>query len=132
VTWWPGDSTLGESMKFGFYCFILILVAGYSYGCQTTPKTHPAVSQESTQEVTSAVGSVTEALSGQVMTDEQARQTIRAIQKDKEGQSALRSIADAMDVKKTGVKYCPVDGKHFSTDLDECPEHKVKLQELVE
>jgi hypothetical protein len=97
-------------------------------GCQSAPKKQP----ESTQEILEAVGSMTGALTGQTMTDDQARKTIAAIQKDKEGQSALRSIAGAMDVTKTGIKYCPVDGQRFSADLDECPEHKVKLKDLVE
>ena len=72
------------------------------------------------------------ALSGQELTDEQKKKLVSDIRKDKEAQSALRSIAGAMDMKQAAIKYCPVDGKRFSPDHDICPVHKVKLEELAD
>lgn len=101
-------------------------------GCQTAPSKNAVSSKESGKDVADAVGQVAGALSGQDLTDEQKRKLIKDIQKDKEAQSALKSIAGAMDIKQAAVKYCPVDGKRYSPDLDTCPVHKVKLEELVD
>ena len=45
----------------------------------------------------------------------------------KEVVSVLHSVGRSFDIRDTGVKYCPVDGKHFSSRVNVCPEHKVKL-----
>ena len=45
----------------------------------------------------------------------------------KEVVSVLHSVGRSFDIRDTGVKYCPVDGKHFSSRVNICPEHKVKL-----
>ena len=100
-------------------------------GCQTTPK--KAVSpSESRQEAVSAIGSVAGAWTGKEVTDEEARRVVQNIQKDKEGQSAIQSIGGGMSATGAVIKFCPVDGKHFSADLEFCPEHHVKLKEVVE
>ena len=109
-----------------------MILCVFLVGCQTTPKKDLSRPQESAQEVLGAVGSVTGALTGQEMTSEETRRVMENLQKDKEGQSAMRSISGAMDVKRSGIRYCPVDGKRFSADLVECPEHKIKLKDLVE
>lgn len=111
---------------------IVVLLFSALAGCVTTPsKKGPAVA-ESSKDVLNAVGQVADALSGQSLSDEQKKKLIKDIQKDKEAQSALRSIADGMDVKKTVVKYCPVDGKRYSVDQEVCPEHHVRLETLVD
>jgi hypothetical protein len=113
------------------YCaclFLSIILAG----CQTAPGKSAVSSKESGRDVADAVGQVAGALSGQDLTDEQKKKLVNDIRKDKEAQSALRSIAGAMDIKQAAVKYCPVDGKRFSPDHDICPVHKVKLEELVD
>ena len=89
-------------------------------------------SKGSNKDVASAIGNVADALAGQPLTDEQKRKLTKDIQKDKDAQSALRSIAGAMDIKQVAVKYCPVDGQRFSAALQICPVHKVKLNELVD
>ncbi len=95
-------------------------------GCQSVPKNGP----ESDQEALEAVGSATEALTGKQLTDEEKRQLLRDLQKDEDAQSAMKSISGALDVKQTGIKYCPVDGRRFSADVVDCPDHKVQLKEL--
>ena len=42
--------------------------------------------------------------------------------------SAVKAVNAAFNVEDTGVKYCPVDGKRYSSRLEYCPDHKdVKL-----
>jgi hypothetical protein len=97
-------------------------------GCQSVPKSGP----ESDQETLQAVGSATEALTGKQLTEEEKRQLLRDLQKDEDAQSAMKSISGALDVKQTGIKYCPVDGRRFSADVIDCPDHKVQLKELTD
>lgn len=101
-------------------------------GCQTTSTRKTSQAKESNKEMLNAVGQVAGALAGQELTDAQKKKLVRDVQKDKDAQSALRSIAGAMDIKQATVKYCPVDGKRYSHDLSICPVHKITLQELVD
>jgi hypothetical protein len=111
---------------------ISIIASLMVFGCQTAPARKTSHARESSKEMLNAVGEVAGVLAGQELTDEQKKKLVRDIQKDKDAQSALRAISGAMDIKQTAVKYCPVDGKRYSHDLQICPEHKVKLQELVD
>lgn len=97
------------------------------FGCQTLPSKN-----ESSEEIIRAVGSMTGALAGKEMSDQEARHLVQNLQKDKEARSAIESISGALDIKQTGIKYCPTDGKRFNSDVINCPEHKVKLTELVD
>jgi hypothetical protein len=105
------------------------MLVGLLAGCQTT---HPKNGQDrqTTQETLDAVGSVTGALTGKELSEEEKRKMVRDLKNDKEAQSAMRSISGALDVKQTGIKYCPIDGQRFSADMEICPVHKVKLKEL--
>ena len=96
------------------------------FGCQTAPKQKI----ESTQEVVSALGSVTEGLTNQNLSEEDLKKLAVAAQKDPKTQSALRSVNQALSVEQTGIKYCPVDGQRFSANVIDCPIHKVKLKDL--
>ncbi len=111
---------------------ISIIASLMVVGCQTAPARKTSHAKESNKEMLNAVGEVAGVLAGQELTDEQKKKFVRDIQKDKDAQSALRSIAGAMDIKQAAVKYCPVDGKRYSHDLQICPVHKVELQELVD
>ena len=112
-----------------FVWFILCLVVA---GCQTASNKKNVPFKESNKDVANAISNVADVLAGQPLTDEQKRKFTKDIQKDKDTQSALRSIAGAMDVKQAVVKYCPVDGQRYSADLQICPVHKIKLKELVD
>ena len=113
-------------------CLIWFFLCLVIAGCQTAPARKTSHARESTKEMLNAVGHVADELAGQELTNEQKKKLLRDIQKDKDAQSALRSIQGAMDIKQAAVKYCPVDGKRYSCDLQICPVHKVKLQELVD
>jgi hypothetical protein len=116
-------------MRRSFFLAVTIL-AVLATGCQTTrPKT---VHEPSEQEAMDAVGTVTGALTGKELTEAEKRKAVRDLRKDKEAQSAMRSISGALEVKQTGIKYCPVDGQRFAAELEMCPIHKVKLKELTD
>ncbi len=44
-----------------------------------------------------------------------------------EAVSVLGPVRESFNIRDTGVKYCPVDGKRFSSRLDRCLEHETKL-----
>ena len=52
-------------------------------------------------------------------------------QKD-DASSAIRAVAEGMVVTQKSIKYCPVDGKRFSSQVENCPEHNVPLKFLEE
>ena len=52
-------------------------------------------------------------------------------QKD-EASSAIKAVAEGMVVTQKNIKYCPVDGKRFSSQVESCPEHNVLLKSLEE
>ena len=54
------------------------------------------------------------------------------IQKDKQAQSAIESVTDAMISNRAAVHYCPVDGERFSPRVKICPTHNVPLKEVEE
>lgn len=50
------------------------------------------------------------------------------IQRDPQARSAVTAVNSSFSIQDSGVKYCPVDGKRYSSRLEVCPEHKgVKL-----
>ena len=108
-----------------------VIVSVLLVGCQTASTQKAAHLKESNKEILGAVSQVAGALTGQELTDEQKKKLAQDIQNDKDAQTALRSIAGAMNIKQTTVKYCPVDGKRYSADLQLCPVHKIKLEQLV-
>lgn len=52
------------------------------------------------------------------------------IQKDKQAQSAIESVTEAMSSQRIMVYYCPVDGERFSSRVKVCPTHHVPLKEV--
>jgi len=97
-------------------------------GCQTARPTD----RETTQETLDAVGQVAGALSGKELTEAEKRRIVQDLKNDKEAQSAMKSISGALEVRQIGIKYCPVDGKRFGIEVEECPVHKIKLKELTD
>jgi hypothetical protein len=113
-------------------CFAALLVFLSAAGCQTVPDRNSLPVLGSKKEMAQAVGQVADALTGQELTEEQKRKLTKDIQSDKDTQSALNVIADAMDLKKVVIKYCPVDGQRYNPSVETCPVHKVKLEELTD
>ena len=108
------------------YLFLIFLL-----GCQTAPpKSAAAEKAESSKEVVSALGAVTEGLTNQDLSEKDLRNLAASAQKDPQTRSALQSVNQALGARQAGVKYCPQDGERFSADLLECPTHHVKLKDL--
>ena len=97
-------------------------------GCQTAPKAPVNQKVESVQDVLSAVGTVAQGITNQPMTGQDIKNLAAQVQKDPQAQSALKAVNTSFNIQDTGVKYCPKDGKRFSSRLEYCPEHKVKLK----
>ena len=87
---------------------------------------------ETPQDVVSALEKVAGSLSGKELNEKEIKNLSTDIRANKETQSALQSITSALGQERFGVKYCPVDGKHFSSRVMVCPEHNVKLKEVEE
>ncbi len=98
-------------------------------GCQTVPSQSSAKG-ESNKEVISALGSVTEGLTNQKVSDKDLKNLAIQIQKDPQAKSALESINQALSVQQTGIKYCPVNGKRYSHRFKVCPVHGVELKNV--
>lgn len=105
--------------------FLFISVLLFAYGCQTAPK--QKIAGESTQEVVSALGAVTQGLTNKDISQEDLKRLAVQVQRDPQAKSALEAVNASFNVKDTGVKYCPVDGKRYSSRLEFCPDHKTKL-----
>lgn len=52
------------------------------------------------------------------------------IRTDKEAQSAVGAISEAVTGMGSTVKYCPVTGKRYSPRIEVCPVHGVALEEV--
>lgn len=113
-------------MRYGVFLALMAFT-----GCQGAEVRKHTPSTNS-KEALSAVGHVADALAGQSLSDVQKKKLTSDIQKDKQVRSALKSIADSMDVKKAVVKYCPVDGQRYSVDQTVCPVHHVTLETLTD
>ena len=103
--------------------FILILVVAFS-GCQTAPTTK----SETSKEIISAVGTVTTGLTNKKLSEQDLKALAVEVQKDPQAKSAVEAVNTSFKVQDTSVKYCPVDGERFSSRLELCPRHQVKLK----
>ena len=110
-------------MRIFFVLVVLICVAG----CSTMSSQQKREVLRKEQEATSALKAVAGGLSGTEVKDEDLKNLAQRMQKDKEAQSAVKTLTNTVASSEVAVKYCPVDGKRFSGRLMECPEHHVKL-----
>ena len=104
-----------------------ILVLGMFIGCQTAGRPPAGKAHESTKDVVSALGAVTKGLTNANISESDLKRLAQQVQKDPQAKSAVTAVNASFNVQDTGVKYCPIDGKRFSSRLEECPDHKVKL-----
>ncbi len=97
-------------------------------GCQTATLKKSA--GETTPDIISAVGSMTEGLTNQDISQEDLRRVAKQAQQDPSVQQAIESVNNAMQATQTGIKYCPLDGKRFSHRLSTCPHCGATLKDL--
>ncbi len=100
---------------------LILVVVMLAAGCQRADK------RDAPADDVSAMTSMTQGLTNQPITEENLKKLARQVGKDPQAQSALKSINTALSAQHT-VKYCPVDGQRFSTDVLECPVHRVQLK----
>ena len=89
--------------------YLLLLSMVFCFGCQSVPRKDA--------DTTVIVGG----------TQVDLKTLAAQLRKDPQAQSAVTAVNSSFGIEDTGVKYCPVDGKHYSSRLDVCPVHKVKL-----
>jgi len=105
---------------------LVTLLVLFLIGCQTTSRGQD--SKEVTEDVGEILTAVVGALSGKTLSEEEIRTLKKQIRSDEDAQSAIQAIADSVGRKATHVKYCPVTGRRYASQLEICPEHQVKLE----
>ncbi len=111
---------------------LLTFCIGCSSALRSSSKksTNESQSQEKKSEVTSAIKSVVQSLSQEEMSPEDLKGLTKQIREDKETQTAVQSISEAMQGGQDFVKYCPIDGQRFHSKFETCPTHNVLLQAI--
>lgn len=118
-------------MKKNFFIFGCLIVSGLLVGCSTMGQNrHSAAPDASQKDAVSAIQSVTGAVSGKPLTQEEMKNLTHDLRKDKEARSAVQAITDSMNPSENVVKYCPVDGERYSSKFTVCPVHNVPLKEV--
>ena len=103
---------------------VLILPA-----CATRGPVAPA--KETPRERVEALQDVVEAFSGEEIPEQDLRDLARKVRSDEETRSAVEAVSGALSGEVV-IKYCPVDGKRFSAEMKECPDHHVPLMIVEE
>jgi len=116
------DENYQMIFKYSLVTFLVLFLLG----CQTTSQVKN--SKEDAKDVREAISTVVGALSGKPLSEEDLNSLEKQVQTDKEAQSAIQAIADSVGGKATHVKYCPVTGKRYASNLEICPEHQVQLE----
>ena len=115
-----------------FFILILFSIFG-TLGCSVSKNRSAILSNQNltiNQEVKSSLKSVAGSLAGHELKEQEFNDISRKIQNDKETQTAIQSVTDALSGQTKVVKYCPIDGKRFSEKFEKCPEHGVTLKEI--
>ncbi|MBI5150171.1 MAG: hypothetical protein HZA28_05320 [Candidatus Omnitrophica bacterium] len=110
---------------------ILFLITAVGLGgCRTLPSSN--LEQETPREVRDAVVSVSGAMAGHPLSEEEARRLERQVVTDPGAQSAIKAITSSASAGPAEVKakYCPVGGEHYAPNLKVCPVHNVPLKEV--
>lgn len=121
----------GVNSWFRFLCLSEILLV--AAGCASLPERKvdgDPQKTESRDDIEKSLQSVTGALSGQNVSEEDLRALSRDVQKDPSTRSAVEAVTGAVSGQSAAVRYCPVDGKRFSPTLKFCPEHGVELKDV--
>ncbi len=109
-------------------CVIFLCLLVFVMGCKTLVKTPLQNDEESIGDVTTAVGSIAEAISGQDLTQEELDDFEKRLMHDKETQEVVGVITQTISSDQPIAKYCPVTGKRYAAKFDRCPEHNVELK----
>ena len=108
--------------------FCVMILLSCVTGCQTMSRRRHSL--ETGGDGRRALVSMTEALAGRALSEEEIRHLEQQIKTDKEAQTAIQSIADAVVGQQARAKYCPAGGEHYAPHLAVCPLHKVPLKTM--
>ena len=110
--------------------FFVSVLASMIAGCASTLKKGSAGTADvfaQRENAVQAIKTVSEALSGKKLSNEDAVNLTKSIVKDKGARSAIEEIGNAVVPGRVRVKYSPATGKRYSADMEYCPETGVKL-----
>lgn len=105
---------------FGFICVVLL------NGCVTTDKKK---SVSSRQDVEASIEAVVEAVSGQDISPDEMQKLKKQIRKDPQTRQSIQTISEVYTGSHI-IKFCPVDGRRYSSSIINCPDHEVELEIL--
>ncbi len=108
---------------------VLVCSALLFPACATQKTAAPRA--ETPREQVEALQDVVTAVSGEEVTEQDLRNLAREARTDEGTRSAVEAVSGAMTGEVT-VKYCPVDGKRYSAQMQECPVHHVPLKTVEE
>lgn len=109
-----------------FRNYLVAILVLFLFGCQTTQQDRDLKrNKENLGEILSAVSG---ALSGRQLSEEELHNLEKQIRTDVDAQSAVQAITDSVGGKVPQVKYCPVTGKRYASNLEICPEHQILLE----
>ena len=94
-------------------------------GCQSVPRSQG----ESSQDTMEAMTTVTEAIVGKDLSQEDMKKLNQQMRTDRDARAAVQVLTDTMS-GAAAIKYCPMDGERFAASLTQCPTHKVELKEV--
>lgn len=109
--------------------YLLILSLSFLFGCASIPRTQrPGPATETLDQRLDAAQKVIGTMAQKDMTREDLIRLGRKLRNDPDASAAVDKI---IGVKQSVViKYSPVTGKHYSSDLEYDPETGVKLEVL--
>ena len=125
-------SFISREHSLGCILVVVMIVSGCSVARTPTLSGTRQQSREDKQEALSALHSVTKAVSGKDLTQDQMIDLARNMEKDQETQSAVKAITDSLQGTSTSYKYCPICGKRYHPKFRYCPIHGVPLKTVNE
>jgi len=110
------------------YFFLVIILVVFCSGCQSVSP--PKSQTENYEQMQDAIGSIAEAVSGRELSEEEKQNLQKQIRTDPDAQSAIEEIKDSISGRPVQVKYCPVTGRRYASQMLVCPIHEVELREV--
>ena len=99
-------------------------------GCQTAAPVK--VQENSTEEMEKTLGAVAGAVTGKKLSVEDVKNLEKQLKTNKEARSAVESITHSLEGRPNKIKYCPLTGKRYGSNMTICPEHGEELKMLDE
>jgi len=84
------------------------------------------------QEALEALHSMTEAVSGKDVSQQDMVDLARDIDQNEEAATAVKAITDSLQGEGISYKYCPICGKRYHPKFTYCPLHHVLLKDVEE